>query len=115
VCHLGTASCFGDEPVSRAQRLAFLGVLEQVIARRLREQPEGSYTARLAGQGVLRVAQKVGEEGLELALAGAAQADDKVIGEAADLLYHLLVLLQVRQIPLERVLLELQGRHQAKP
>jgi phosphoribosyl-AMP cyclohydrolase / phosphoribosyl-ATP pyrophosphohydrolase len=115
VCHLGTASCFGDEPSSDAARLAFLAVLERVIAGRIGERPEGSYTARLAAQGILRVAQKVGEEGLELALAAAAQTDEKVTGEAADLLYHLLVLLQVRGIPLERVIRELEDRHQAKP
>jgi len=113
VCHLGTDSCFGDESQSAAAPLAFLGVLEGIVAERLRERPEGSYTARLAGAGPLRIAQKLGEEGLELALAAAAQGDEHVIGEAADLLYHLLVLLGSRGIPLERVLQELRRRQRA--
>lgn len=115
VCHLGTCTCFGDGPHSEAERLGFLGVLERIIAQRLRERPEGSYTARLAAQGPLRIAQKVGEEGLELALAAAAQTDERVISEAADLLYHLGVLLGSRGIALERVLQELRMRHEALP
>ena len=110
-CHLGTATCFGDEALTAAGRLAFLAALEGIIAQRIAERPEGSYTARLVAQGPKRLAQKVGEEGLEVALAAAAETDDKVIAEVADLLFHLLVLLKSRELPLERVVAELQSRH----
>jgi len=113
-CHLGLETCFGDEPVTQAERLAFLGELEKIIEQRLARQPEGSYTARLFAQGPKRVAQKVGEEGVELALAGVTESDDKVIGEAADLLFHVLVLLRSRGLPLERVVRELERRDAGK-
>src|SRR5271163_2581899 len=88
-CHLGTATCWGREaPRSAAQQMAFLGRLEEVIAQRIATPPAGSYTAKLLAQGTLRIAQKVGEEGLELALACVAQSDREIIGEAADLLFH---------------------------
>lgn len=114
VCHRGTASCFGDEPLTAAAPLSFLLDLEQVIAQRIAESPEGSYTARLYGRGVRRVAQKVGEEGLEVALAGAGEADDALLGECADLLYHLLVLLRCRSLRLEAVIEELRRRHDGR-
>ncbi len=114
VCHLGTASCFGNEATTAGERLAFLASLEGVIERRIAERPEGSYTARLFAQGPKRIAQKVGEEGLEVALAAAAETDDKVIAESADLVYHLLVLLKSRGLPFERVVAELASRHAAK-
>lgn len=114
VCHMGTASCFGDEPLTAAAPLSFLLELEQVIAQRIAESPEGSYTARLYGRGVRRVAQKVGEEGLEVALAGAGEADDALLGECADLLYHLLVLLRCRSLRLEAVIEELRRRHDGR-
>jgi len=110
-CHLGTATCFGDEALTAAERLAFLAALEAIIAQRIAERPEGSYTARLFAEGPKRLAQKVGEEGLEVALAAAAETDDKLIAESADLLFHLLVLLKSRGLPLERVVAELQSRH----
>jgi phosphoribosyl-ATP pyrophosphohydrolase/phosphoribosyl-AMP cyclohydrolase len=110
-CHRGTATCFGEDKPATAERLSFLGTLERVIERRIAERPEGSYTARLNAQGPKRIAQKVGEEGLELALAGAADTDERVIAEAADLLFHLLVLLKSRGIPLTRVVEELESRH----
>ncbi|MGQ0834475.1 MAG: bifunctional phosphoribosyl-AMP cyclohydrolase/phosphoribosyl-ATP diphosphatase HisIE [Gammaproteobacteria bacterium] len=113
-CHLGTATCFGDERLTQAERLAFIAALERVIERRVAERPEDSYTARLFAQGEKRIAQKVGEEGLEVALAGAAETDDKVIAESADLLYHLLVLLKSRGLPFESVIAELESRHLAK-
>ena len=114
VCHTGTATCFGDEPLTNAERLSFLASLEDVIERRVTDRPEGSYTARLFAQGPKRIAQKVGEEGLEVALAGVADTDDKVICESADLLYHLLVLLKSRGLPLEKVVAELASRHAAQ-
>src|SRR2546430_14313779 len=114
-CHLGTATCFGDEALTAAERLAFLAALEAIIAHRIAERPEGSYTARLLAEGPKRLAQKVGEEGLEVALAAASGSDTEVVAEAADLLYHLLVLLRFRGLPLERVIAELRARHAAKP
>lgn len=114
VCHTGSQTCFGDEPATAAERLAFLAALERIIEQRIAERPEGSYTARLFAQGPKRLAQKVGEEGLEVALAAVAEGEDKVIAEAADLLYHLLALLKSRDVPLERVVAELQARHAAR-
>jgi phosphoribosyl-ATP pyrophosphohydrolase/phosphoribosyl-AMP cyclohydrolase len=90
---------------------SFLETLESVIERRLEEAPEGSYTARLAAQGTIKVAQKVGEEGVELALAAAAQDKGRVVAEAADLLYHLLLLLRLRELKLADVVAELESRH----
>jgi phosphoribosyl-ATP pyrophosphohydrolase/phosphoribosyl-AMP cyclohydrolase len=113
VCHLGTLTCFGDAPAASVERLAFFGELERVIAARIAANPEGSYTARLYAKGVRRVAQKVGEEGLEVALAGAGEPDEQVVGEAADLLYHLLVLLRSRELSLDMVIDELRKRHAA--
>jgi phosphoribosyl-ATP pyrophosphohydrolase/phosphoribosyl-AMP cyclohydrolase len=110
-CHNGTLTCFGDEPRSGAARVSFLAKLEDVIAQRATQKPESSYTARLLEQGVARVAQKVGKEGVELALAGAAQDEKKVVGEAADLLFHMLVLLRARGVTLREVVRELESRH----
>ena len=113
VCHLGAGSCFGELPLMAAVRIGFLGTLEEVIAERGATRPEGSYTAKLLASGRKRVAQKVGEEGLEVALAAAGGSDAEVIGEVSDLLYHVLVLLKARGIRLERVVAELRGRHAA--
>jgi phosphoribosyl-ATP pyrophosphohydrolase/phosphoribosyl-AMP cyclohydrolase len=89
----------------------FLVTLEEIIAARLRDGSEGSYTVRLTQQGILKVAQKLGEEGVELALAAAAQDKEHVTSEAADLLYHLLVLLNQRDLTLGDVVAELERRH----
>jgi phosphoribosyl-ATP pyrophosphohydrolase/phosphoribosyl-AMP cyclohydrolase len=113
VCHLGSLTCFGDEPATAAGRLAFLGALEDVIAQRMADRPEGSYTARLHAEGPKRIAQKVGEEGLEVALAAVAETNDELIAESADLLYHLLLLLKSRGLRLEHIVAELQSRHSA--
>jgi phosphoribosyl-AMP cyclohydrolase / phosphoribosyl-ATP pyrophosphohydrolase len=113
VCHTGTASCFGDEPLAAAARLGFLAELQQVIDARLAEQPEGSYTARLFARGPRRLAQKVGEEGVEVALAAAAGSDAELISESADLLFHLLLVLRSRSLGLDAVVQELQSRHTA--
>ncbi len=111
-CHLGTPTCWGEKPPqSAAEKLAFLGTLEQVIVQRIASRPQGSYTAKLLAEGNRRIAQKVGEEGLELALAGVAQSDREIIGEAADLLYHTLLLLKVKDLSLAQVIVELQSRH----
>jgi phosphoribosyl-AMP cyclohydrolase / phosphoribosyl-ATP pyrophosphohydrolase len=111
VCHVGTQTCFGGEAATMGERLAFLATLETVIAKRAAEQPEGSYTARLFAQGPRRIAQKVGEEGVEVALAAVSEPDDKVISESADLIFHLLVMLKKRGLSLESVVAELQARH----
>jgi phosphoribosyl-ATP pyrophosphohydrolase/phosphoribosyl-AMP cyclohydrolase len=110
-CHNGTLTCFGDESRNAATGIAFLAKLERVIAQRATEKPEDSYTARLLEKGVARVAQKVGEEGVELALAAAALGEDKVIEEAADLLFHMLVLLRARGVSLPQVVSQLESRH----
>jgi phosphoribosyl-ATP pyrophosphohydrolase/phosphoribosyl-AMP cyclohydrolase len=111
VCHNGTLTCFGDEQTSAAEQLAFLAQLEQIIAERIAGSPEGSYTAELYARGIKRMAQKVGEEGLEVALAAAGEPDAQLVGEAADLLFHLLVLLRGRQLRLQDVVNELRERH----
>jgi len=111
VCHVGTETCFGSEPTSAAERLAFLSTLEMVIAKRASEAPEGSYTARLFAQGPRRIAQKVGEEGVEVALAAVVEDDDKLVSESADLVFHLLVMLKKRGLSLEQVVDELRARH----
>ena len=114
VCHTGTPTCWGDKaPQTAAERLAFLGTLDQVIQHRIATRPEGSYTAKLLAEGTRRIAQKVGEEGLELALAAVAQSDEEIIGEAADLVYHTMLLLQVKGLSLVRVIAELELRHES--
>jgi phosphoribosyl-ATP pyrophosphohydrolase len=92
---------------------AFLLQLQSVIRQRLANAPASSYTARLAGEGILKVAQKVGEEGVELALAAAVQDRTRVTAEAADLLYHLMLLLEMRELTIGDVIEELQRRHQS--
>jgi phosphoribosyl-ATP pyrophosphohydrolase/phosphoribosyl-AMP cyclohydrolase len=114
-CHLGTRTCWGENaPQAAAEELAFLGTLEEVIKQRIVSRPEGSYTAKLLLEGTRRIAQKVGEEGLELALAAVVQSDGEVIGEAADLLYHTMLLLQVKELSLAKVIAELQLRHEGR-
>jgi phosphoribosyl-ATP pyrophosphohydrolase/phosphoribosyl-AMP cyclohydrolase len=109
-CHKGTVSCFADAQATSTEKLAFLVSLEQTIASRIAESPEGSYTARLYAAGVGRIAQKVGEEGVETALAAVTREDPALIGECADLLYHLMVLLKARNLSLDRVVQELDSR-----
>jgi len=111
-CHNGTLTCFGDESRAAATSIAFLAKLEAVIAQRATEQPDASYTAKLLAKGINKVAQKVGEEGVETALAGVNEADDKLVAESADLLFHLMVLLRARNVPLATVVAELEKRHQ---
>jgi phosphoribosyl-ATP pyrophosphohydrolase/phosphoribosyl-AMP cyclohydrolase len=111
VCHTGTGSCFGDAPLITEEPGAFLVKLEEVIGERMATRPEDSYTAKLLSGGWTRIAQKVGEEGIEVALAGAGGSDHEVIAEVSDLLYHVLVMLKARGLTLERVIGELQRRH----
>ena len=90
---------------------AFLATLEAVIRERLDNPADGSYTASLAASGRQRIAQKVGEEAVELALASVGDERENVIDEAADLVYHLLVLLQAQDLDLAQVVSRLQERH----
>ena len=106
-CHLDRPSCFPDAAA------AFLPQLDALVARRERERPEGSYSTRLFAGGTRRIAQKVGEEGVETALAAVAQDDAALLGEAADLAFHLLVLLRSRGLGLADVEAVLRGRHAA--
>jgi phosphoribosyl-AMP cyclohydrolase / phosphoribosyl-ATP pyrophosphohydrolase len=114
-CHLNTPTCWGEAaPGFALQKLLFLNTLENVLQDRIAARPEGSYTTRLLEEGTRRIAQKVGEEGLELALASVAQSAAEVIGEAADLLYHTLLLLKVKNISLSDVVDELRKRHESR-
>ena len=103
-CHLQRASCFPSAPCDG------LAELDALIAARERERPVGSYTTRLFDGGVRGIAQKVGEEGVETALAGVVQDDGALLGEAADLLFHLLVLLRARGLSLEDAKRVLESR-----
>lgn len=106
-CHLGRTSCFPKAPGN------FLAELDVLVAGRERDRPPGSYTTRLFEGGIRRIAQKVGEEGVETALAAVAQDDEALLGEAADLLYHLQVLLRARGRSLEDAVAVLRDRHKA--
>lgn len=110
-CHRGTTSCFGE---GGAEGVGFLAQLDLVVAARLKGKDKGSYTARLAKEGVARVAQKVGEEGVETALAALSGSDADFAGEAADLLYHLIVLLRVKKLTLATAVAVLEKRHAGK-
>ncbi len=110
-CHRGTPSCFGNGGPSG---VGFLAQLDQVVAARLKGGDKHSYTVRLAKEGVARVAQKVGEEGVETALAALSASDKEFSGEAADLLYHLIVLLRVKKLSLRDALAVLEKRHAPK-
>jgi len=113
-CHQGTESCFAAAVPTDAQRLAFLALLENIIANRIADQPESSYTAKLFAKGTGRIAQKVGEEGVETALAAVTRDDEGLVSECADLLFHVLVLLKSRELDLELVVEELKARHASK-
>ena len=89
----------------------FLNTLEGIIQDRLDDPPPDSYTARIAAGGKLLAAKKLAEEGAEAALAAVAESPARLTEEAADLLYHLLVLLRMRELTLETVVAELEGRH----
>lgn len=107
-CHLGSESCFGAAAVRVP---GFLGELDALVAARDHERPAGSYTTQLFEAGVRRIAQKVGEEGVETALAAVAQDPSALVGEAADLLFHLTVLLRARGLSLADAIAELERRH----
>jgi phosphoribosyl-AMP cyclohydrolase / phosphoribosyl-ATP pyrophosphohydrolase len=116
-CHTGSRTCFStvalaDGGTSREEDPGghLLTRLASVIARRAAEQPEGSYTVELLQRGVPKASQKVGEEAVEVVIAANSEDDERLASEAADLLYHLLVLLQARGVPLDAVLNELEHR-----
>ena len=105
-CHLQRCSCFANAPGDT------LAGLDALVAQRAAHRPPGSYTTRLLEAGIHKIAQKVGEEGVETALAGVARDDAALCGEAADLLYHLVVLLRARGLGLTDALSVLAGREQ---
>jgi len=123
-CHTGTRTCFSavlsgdpgrmggraDGPAREDPGGHLLSRLARTIAERAAERPEGSYTARLLAAGVSKISQKVGEEAVEVVVAANSEDDDRLASETADLLFHLLVLLQARGIPLDAVLRELEKR-----
>ena len=115
-CHTGTASCFGDAPSfnnESAPSTAFIATLAATIADRATADPATSYTARLVAEGTKRLAQKVGEEGVEVALAALAGDPAELTSEAADLIYHLTVLLEASDSSWPAVIAELKRRHAA--
>ncbi|MGZ8391968.1 MAG: bifunctional phosphoribosyl-AMP cyclohydrolase/phosphoribosyl-ATP diphosphatase HisIE [Gemmatimonadales bacterium] len=120
-CHKGTRTCFstvigrtdGQADGSKAEEDPgghLLSRLAKTIAQRAADQPKGSYTAELLAQGVGKASQKVGEEAVELVVAANSEDDERLTSEAADLLYHLLVLLQARGVPFDDALRELESR-----
>ncbi|AMQ21677.1 MULTISPECIES: bifunctional phosphoribosyl-AMP cyclohydrolase/phosphoribosyl-ATP diphosphatase HisIE [Geobacillus] len=118
-CHTGSYSCFsrsldGAARTPAADRFAILNELEQIIAKRDAERPEGSYTTYLFEKGVDKILKKVGEEAAEVIIAAKNQNHEELKWEAADLLYHLLVLLREQKLPLDAVLATLAERHAQK-
>jgi len=112
-CHEGTSSCFGESTDVRPP-LGFLAELDALVAQRNAERPEGSYTTSLFEGGIRRMAQKVGEEGVETALAAVAQDDAELLGESADLIFHLTVVLRARGLSLTDVAALLAKRHNVR-
>lgn len=116
-CHTGAVSCFADQEPSPAASgrsdpsRSILSSLDELIGQREAERPPSSYTTSLFESGVRRIAQKVGEEGVETALAAVAQDDEALLGESADLIYHLLVLLRSRGLGLPDMEAVLRSRH----
>ncbi|AKP45908.1 MULTISPECIES: bifunctional phosphoribosyl-AMP cyclohydrolase/phosphoribosyl-ATP diphosphatase HisIE [Bacillus] len=116
-CHNGTDSCFVDEFYGGENQIAsyaILSELEQVIAKRDEERPEGAYTTYLFEKGVDKILKKVGEEASEVIIAAKNRSHEELRWEAADLIYHLLVLLREQRLPLQDVLAVLEKRHEEK-
>jgi phosphoribosyl-ATP pyrophosphohydrolase/phosphoribosyl-AMP cyclohydrolase len=107
-CHLETESCFSAEGPSG---VGWLARLAQIVSQRAAANPKDSYTARLLAEGPKRVAQKIGEEGVEVALAGVSGDREECISESADLIYHLTVLMQARGFSWQDVAAKLAERH----
>ena len=108
-CHTGTDTCWGEE--NESNPLLFLCELQDFIEKRHEEMPEGSYTTKLFKDGINKMAQKVGEEALETVIEATNGTNDKLIYEASDMFYHLLVLLTSKGLRIEDIALELQKRH----
>lgn len=108
VCHTGTDTCWGEE---NDNHMAFLSELQRFIEKRHEEMPEGSYTTSLFQSGVGRMAQKVGEEAVESVIEAMAGNDERLIYEASDMIYHLMVLLTSKGLKIEDLAVELQKRH----
>ena len=106
VCHKGTYSCFAEEPAK-----GFVYRLEQIISQRIDEDAENSYTNKLYRKGVAKVAQKVGEEAVELVIEAMNDNDDLFRNEAADLLYHILILLKTKNVAFSDIEEVLRLRH----
>ena len=116
-CHNGTDICFVDEFYGEENQIAsyaILSELEQVIAKRDEERPEGAYTTYLFEKGVDKILKKVGEEASEVIIAAKNRSHEELRWEAADLIYHLLVLLREQRLPLQDVLAVLEKRHEEK-
>jgi phosphoribosyl-ATP pyrophosphohydrolase/phosphoribosyl-AMP cyclohydrolase len=107
-CHTGSETCFGN----RTETGGFLSTLEGIIAHRKENPSENSYTSSFFSKGINKIAQKVGEEAVELVIEAKDDSDKLFIGEAADLLFHYLILLKAKGFGLEQVIEELQSRHQ---
>ncbi|MGM9674890.1 MAG: bifunctional phosphoribosyl-AMP cyclohydrolase/phosphoribosyl-ATP diphosphatase HisIE [Bacteroidaceae bacterium] len=108
-CHTGTDTCWGE--TNEANPLLFLSELGNFIEQRYREMPEGSYTTSLFRDGLNRMAQKVGEEALELVIEATNGTNDRLIYEGSDMLYHLIVLLTSKGLRIEDMARELMVRH----
>ena len=108
-CHTGTDTCWGED--NSANPLLCLTELQDFIEKRHEEMPEGSYTTSLFRKGINRIAQKVGEEALETVIEATNGSNDKMVYEASDLLYHLIVMLTEKGLRIEDVAGELQKRH----
>ncbi len=109
VCHTGSDTCWGEE--NKSNPLCFLSELGDFIEKRREEMPEGSYTTSLFRDGLNRMAQKVGEEALELVIEAVNGTDERLIYEGSDMLYHLIVLLTSKGLRLEDMAAELETRH----
>lgn len=108
-CHKGTDTCWGE--ANTPHPLAFLTELQDFIEKRRREMPEGSYTTSLFNDGTNRMAQKVGEEALEMVIEAVGGTDERMIYEGADMLYHMMVLLTSKGLRIEDLARELRERH----
>ena len=108
VCHTGRYSCFDQKP---DQPLGFLSQLEELLRQRKKEMPEGSYTAKLFDAGINKIAQKVGEEAVELVIEAKDTNRELLLNEGADLIYHLLVLLVYKDYSLNDIVQVLEERH----
>ena len=108
-CHKGTDTCWGE--TNEASSLLFLSELQDFIDKRREEMPEGSYTTSLFRDGINRIAQKVGEEALEAVIEATNGTKEKLVYEASDMLYHLIVLLTSKGLRIEDIALELHKRH----